>query len=295
MAEIEIRKLTECTLQQAVKAWNDGFAGYAFDATTTPDLFVKRMAEEELSPELSVVAFIQNEPAGIALGGIRRFAGRKIGWNGGTGVAAKHRGTGVGQRLIAAAAEIFREAGVGLATLEALSDNWKAIALYEKMGYIKIDNLEHLSLKGPREQPFYFSADLNYTVKRIPPVQAGNLSFYKGLNPWQTQWQNARGGEAAVVLDEAGEAVGYAYFNTVYDPDGKLTSKVLLQCEAAPGHPEAFPVMKLLLAYVFGDMTDDINRMVPNLPRGGAAMTGTLLCSLGFVPVVRQVYMTKEL
>ncbi|WP_237691026.1 GNAT family N-acetyltransferase [Paenibacillus caui] len=295
MGLVEIRRLSECTIEEAVKAWNDGFEGYYFDATTTPDQFIKRMAIEELSPELSIVAFKGNEPIGIVENGVRDLNGSKIGWNGGTGVAAKYRGTGVGKLLIEAALSVLKEAGVKLATLEAISENHKAISLYEKMGYVQVDELEHLSLKGPAPQPFHLTSGGNYTVERAPTVRAGKIPFYKASNPWQTHWQNAKDSEAVIVRDLAGEPAGYAYFKKVFNAEGDHITTVLYQCEAAPGHPDAVNLLKVMAAHVFGDLQDDINRVVPNLPKGASALTGVMLKSLGFTPMVQQVYMTKEL
>lgn len=291
----EIRKLSACTLEQAVKAWNEGFAGYRFDATTTSEEFLKRLVNEELSPELSLVAFEKGEPVGIALGGSREFAGRKIAWNGGTAVARNSRGTGVGAQLIGAAAALFKEINVDTATLEALEDNHIAIRLYEKMGYVQTDELEHLVLNGPALQAYMVPSTDRYYIRHVHPAEIASLPFYKGLHPWQTQWQNARNGIAAVVKDEAGETVGYTYFNSYFNSSGKVTARVMLQCEAAPGHPDVFLILKLLTGAVFGDMQDDIKRTVPNLPKAGSILTGTLLKSLDFTPAVCQIYMTKLL
>lgn len=40
---ITIKRLVDCTIADAVIAWNDGFEGYFVDATTTPEKFLTRM------------------------------------------------------------------------------------------------------------------------------------------------------------------------------------------------------------------------------------------------------------
>ncbi|GGA23837.1 GNAT family N-acetyltransferase [Paenibacillus physcomitrellae] len=296
---LELRKLKSCTLEEAVQAWNEGFEGYAFDATTTPDAFLKRMAAEELSSELSFVAFQDGKPAGIILNGIRETKEQKIGWNGGTGVAALYRGSGVGRSLIEASLTFFREQGVQLATLEALSANEKAIHLYLKAGYVQTDELEHLSLKGPAEPAVMPSKQATDTALKpfelvaVPPVQMAHIPFYKALNPWQTQWQSAR--DAAVVKDGTGDTIGYAYWKKIYQPGGEHAATILYQCEALPGHPESVAILKQLIWHAFDGFRDAINRSVPNLPKSASALTGLVLKSMGFSPVVQQVYMTKSL
>ncbi|WP_138495891.1 GNAT family N-acetyltransferase [Paenibacillus pinistramenti] len=292
---LEIKRLSTCSLDETVQAWNEGFRGYAFDAATTPDAFLKRLAAEELSSELSIVAFQDGIPAGIVLNGIREAGGKSIGWNGGTGVAFSFRGQGIGERLIAAALNILQENGVHLATLEALSDNTPAVTLYRKMGYAQVDELEHLSLKGPAEQLFTEPSAKGYEIVPVHPAKTAGISFYKASHPWQTQWQNARDGQAVIVRKPSGQTAGYAYWRKVYNPAGEHTATILHQCEAEPGNLESALILKVLLWHIFGDLQDSITRTVPNLPKSGSALTGLILKSLGFTPVVQQIYMTKAL
>jgi hypothetical protein len=62
-----IKRLSECTFAEAVQAWNEGFKGYYADMSTTLDRFVIRLGKEDLSPELSIVAFAENRPVGFVL------------------------------------------------------------------------------------------------------------------------------------------------------------------------------------------------------------------------------------
>ncbi|WP_068614863.1 GNAT family N-acetyltransferase [Paenibacillus tuaregi] len=292
---MEIRRLSACTLEEAVQAWNDGFEGYYFNATTTPEAFIKRMTMEELSPTLSVVAFKDNRPVGIVLSGVRDSGGRRIAWNGGTGVAMPLRGSGNGRTLMEASIAALKEEGVELSTLEAISENAKAIALYEKLGYKIVDQLEHLNLKGAAPANPLPAGIQGYTAKRVAPVQAGQLPFYRADYTWQTQWQNAKDGEAVIIHDESGTPAGYAYFRKTYSPAGIHTATTLFQCEAAPGHSQAEGIIRLMLAYVFGDFNDDINRIVPNVPLTASALTYSVLREAGFTTMAAQVQMVKEL
>lgn len=298
---IEIKRLTACTLEESVRAWNAGFEGYSFDATTNAASFVQRMVFEDLSPEWSIVAFQDGHPVGIVLQGIREFQGKKLAWNGGTGVAASVRGKGVGQRLIEESLAILQEEGVQLATLEAISDNQKAISLYEKMGYRVMDQLEYLSLKGSLEDSIETKAFQNfeesesYIVERVLSLQVTSVPFYKGMNPWQTQWQSAKEGEGIIVKDKEGHELGYAYYRRKFNAEGEHVSTTLFQCEAREGHSEAESIIFLLLKQVFGSFKDEINRVVPNLPLTRSKITHSVLKQIGFSPVAQQVYMIKEL
>ncbi|WBX78780.1 hypothetical protein PD280_13060 [Virgibacillus salarius] len=75
---IKIKRLIDCTIAEAVKSWNEGFAGYYIDTTTTPENLIKRMVNEDLSPLLSIVAFKDNQPIGIVMNGVRKVKGKKV-------------------------------------------------------------------------------------------------------------------------------------------------------------------------------------------------------------------------
>ncbi|WP_052131437.1 GNAT family N-acetyltransferase [Planococcus sp. CAU13] len=217
---IQIRRLADCTIEQAVEAWNKGFEGYHFNMTTTPEAFKKRLKQEELSRDLSVIAFDGEQPVGLVLNGIRHSGGRKIGWNGGTGVAAAWRKKGVGMKLMEKTLEILKEQDVETATLEAISSNEKAIALYEKLGYEIVDELQFMKLDGEVEKK-ESGVSAPYKIQQEDPEEIGSLPFYRGDFPWQTQWQSVRDGEGLIAFGEEDAAIGYALFRKMDDEHGK--------------------------------------------------------------------------
>lgn len=290
---IEVKRLKDCTIEEGVKAWNVGFEGYYFDATTTPENFINRLVLEGLSPNLSIVAFKDNEPVGIVKNGVRVVNGKKIAWNGGTGVASTLRNQGVGYRLMEETLNIYREEGVELATLEAISDNKRAIELYKKLGYEIVDDLVHLELIGShrfKEVPYQVAY-----FERVMLQQISSIPFYKGLNPWQTHWQAAKEGEALLLKDENGSVIGYAYFKRTFDPEGKHVGTILYQCEANPQYEDQEKIIQTLLQKVFNSFQEDIRRVIPNLPKSRSSVTYQMLDQLGFKPIANQVYMIKEM
>jgi len=290
---ITIKRLTECTIEQGVLAWNRGFEGYFFDATTTPERFVTRMAMEGLSPDLSIIAFDGDEPIGIVKNGVRLINGYKVSWNGGTGVAKNYRSKGIGKLLIEKSLSIYQEEGVDVATLEAISQNESAIKLYEKFGYETTDHIEMLSLNGPSKKSIRQLP--NFEIIKTIPQEIGGIPFYKAMNPWQTHWRNARDGEAIIVLDEFGEIAGYAYFKRMINDEFKHISTSIFQCEANPLRKDALEITEFLLASIYFDFSDDIRRTVLNVPTNRSKLTYQVLKDFGFETTVQQVYMTKKL
>ncbi|MFE8697161.1 GNAT family N-acetyltransferase [Cytobacillus sp. FJAT-53684] len=292
---IEIKRLKDCTIEEGVEAWNTGFEGYYFDATTTADKFVTRLVNEGLSPNLSIVAFMDKKPIGIVKNGIRELNGKKLAWNGGTGVASELRKKGIGKMLMEETLSILSNEKVDYASLEAISDNVKAISLYEKMGFEIIDNLEYLGLNGHLDNEYFTVSLDNYKVERAVPQQIGVIPFYKGMNPWQTQWQSARDGEAIIVKNAGDEPVGYAFFRRIFNAEGKHINTILYQSEPEPGHKDAEQITRYLINEVFCSFTNDINRVVPNIPVSKSALTHSILKKIGFKSMTEQVYMIKKM
>ncbi|MFB5674018.1 GNAT family N-acetyltransferase [Paenibacillus terreus] len=294
---IRIEKMTSCTIDEAVQAWNDGFEGYYFNMATTPDVFVKRMVAEDLLPSLTLIAFDGNQPVGIIMHGIRTVQGQKIAWNGGTGVAQSMRGKGVGKKLISAALDLLKGEGVEKVTLEAVSKNEGAISLYKKAGFEIVDELEYLTLKGSLNgyTPLSIPASADYHIEAAFPVHAGQLQFYRASHPWQTQWQSVKDGEAVIVRSGMGDPVGYAYYRRSFNTDGEHTSTTLYQCEVFPDHPDSKYLIHMMLSHVFGKFTDNMNRTVPNLPKHASAVTGKILKQIGFTVYAEQVQMSRQL
>jgi len=292
---ITIKRLVDCSIADAVTAWNDGFEGYFVDASTTPEKFLTRMVMEDLSPALSIIAFENNRPIGIVMNGVRIDNGKKVAWNGGTGVSKDDRGKGIGKLLIDSTISILQEENVNTATLEAISENAVAISVYKKKGYLVEDTVEFLNLNGKQKQNPIGQINSKFTVERVAPQQIGLLPFYKATNPWQTRWQSAKSGEGIIVKDENDDVLGYAYYKKNYNDQGVHIGTTMYQCEAKPDRVDAEGMIHQLLGYVFGDFTDNINRTVPNLPVNKSEKTYNALKRIGFQTTAQQVYMVKEL
>jgi GNAT superfamily N-acetyltransferase len=292
---IKIKKMAECSAAEKVQAWNTGFEGYFFDMATTPEAFEKRGKTEGLSDDLSVVAFEEGVPVGLVRNGVREWQGKKVAWNGGTGVAPSMRGKGVGKMLMEATLQVLQSEGVHTATLEAVKENTQAIELYKRMGYEIVDEVHFMQLKGEVDNHKNFPSLGGITLSAATPEEAGSLPFYRGDFTWQTQWQSVKDGEALVAEDAAGEAIGYAYFRKSTDAEGNLASIVLYQCEVAPNYEGPKTIAGQLIASVFDGFSGDINRLAVNIPIEKNKVVHQTLENFGFIITTAQVFMVKEL
>ncbi len=289
---LKIKRLKDCEISEAVEAWNIGFKGYYFDLTMTTEKFMARMASEGLSDEISVVAFWNDKPVGLIVNGIREFQGELIGWNGGTAVDKDYRGKGIGRRMLEATLDILEEKNVKVSTLEAISENKGAIALYQSLGYDIIDHLECLEKK---EGQIPVVSSNEFQIKRVSIEKVGNLSFYQGKNPWQTNWQSVMDGEALIAEDPFGNAIGYTYFRKIISENGIHTGTTLYQCEAERSRSDQKEIIQALLAEALHTTSDKIRHYVPNLPKLSSSTTHGVLKEMGFEPIVHLVYMKQIL
>ena len=292
---IEIRRLSNCSFAEALKAWNEGFQGYFVDMTLSLDGYLARLQRDGLSPENSFMAFCDNRPAGFLINGLRTIAGEKVAWNGGTGVSPEFRGRGLGKALLRATLDLYRDHGVAVATLEAISENESAISLYRQFGYEIIDRLTFLQHEGKIDSRSFASNDTNsFSVNPVAPQSAGKLSFYPRLVPWQAQWQSIslNNGEALVVSDADGVAVGYAFYKKKIDEQGKLASIVLYQCEVDPDCADAQSIVGRALQYLYAPLDLECSRTTHNL--GASNLTvQRVLRECGFTPFIEQVHMVR--
>jgi GNAT superfamily N-acetyltransferase len=288
---IEIRRLSECTWKDAVSVWNEGFQDYFTDVKMNVDTFTARLAREGLSPALSIMAYHGGQPVGILLNGIRVIGSKRIAWNGGTAVVPCSRRLGVGKALVEAALRIYRENGVNIATLEAIRQNERAIALYRQMGYEEIDRLRiYRCARSLQNSSFREEGEECYSVRKGLPQDVARLPFYRVMAPWQTHWPSLTGGESFIVVDSGGEAAGYALCRRSYDPEGNLTGITLFQCETEPERRDGEAVMRSLLRKVFAPLHLPVKRTTINLPLSNR-MAMELLEREGFSLELEQVHM----
>ncbi|MBD0380151.1 GNAT family N-acetyltransferase [Paenibacillus sedimenti] len=296
---ISFRTFSDLSLKDAVSLWNKGFEQYFVPVTLTVDSFVQRSANEGISLDLSVVAFDRESPIGFVANGFRTYQGQKKAWNGGTGIIPDYRGKGIGKLLVERSIRLYKEQGVHLTTLEAISENERAIKLYEKMGYQLKDRL--LILQNTEELPkgSFTSASNSptpaFTLKKASPAELAFVPMYRGDRAWQTQWESLRSGELLLVCDSSsGDVIGYSLFRRNYNEQGELTAIILYQCESAPNSSYETEIINFLLYEVFAPQLGACKRMTMNLSSSCVAVVNALL-NAGFTKHMEQVYMDQQL
>ncbi|NOU74050.1 GNAT family N-acetyltransferase [Paenibacillus sp. LMG 31458] len=289
------KKMSEMSAEDMVSLWNKGFEGYFLNSTLSLDKFLARTVNEGLSLEHSLVVYENSDPIGFVMNGVRVIEGKKVAWNGGTGIAPEHRGKGIGKILMERNLQLYREQGVDIALLEALIQNKAAIKLYQSVGYGITEQLICLQHTEALDASLLKSnSPSQYVTKRGLPVEVKRLSFYRHLSAWQTQWASMKDGECIIVSDEADEVVGYALYKRIFGEDGNLATIALYQCESIPGRADAEDILKAVLSEVYAPLSSSCKRITMNIIDSNKELIG-LLERLGFTAFVEQVHMIRYL
>ncbi|NEX78084.1 GNAT family N-acetyltransferase [Bacillus thermocopriae] len=285
--EINFKKLTECRIEDIIKAWNRGFEGYYIKIEMTPDTFFHRMVNEGLSMNLSFVAFHGEEPVAILVNGIRTLNGKKMAWNGGTGVAPEYRGKGVSRLLMEEVLKIYEKEGIEVASLEAIKENERAIRLYKRFGYEIVDSL--VLLNGTRE--FATKLDTSIQVKAIRPEQLSQKPFYHENVPWQCQWQSVKAGESQIYYDSENNILCYCLYRRIWSKEGKVEKVIIYQLELfCEIHRE---IMDMILFSISGEVGNQVEFMTINSSLSNPAIQ--YLQANGFQKTTEQVQMVKRM
>ncbi len=245
---VEIRTLDTASFQDGLRAWNDGFEGYSQAVAMSLSGWLAHIAHEGLDPELSLIAYDGERPVGCVLSGMREGHAGKVAYNGGTGVAKDYRGKGVGRQLIDAALDLYRRHGAAVATLEVITTNEPALALYRSSGYEITDRLSVLSLEGPVESA---GDDSTYVLSEADPQTLEGVPFYRGSAPWQCQWQSLRDGRVLCAKAPDGALLGYALVRRTW-PAGRARPAVgLYQMGFNPELSDTGPAARFLAESAF--------------------------------------------
>lgn len=185
--------------------------------------------------------------------------------------------------------DFYKQASVKAATLEAISTNDRAIALYKQFGYEIIDRLIFLEHDGPI-RPFITGSDDQFSIKHVVPAQAAQLDCYDAEAPWQTHWQSIKAinGQALIVQDRSGAELVYAFYKRHLNDNGEVSGIALYQCVARPGVPDA--LIRRALQHLYGPPELACRRSTYNFQASNKLVLD-VLNEIGLKQFIEQVHM----
>lgn len=168
---LDLRSARSLSLGERAELFTAAYEGYLMPMRIGESGLAWMQEKFDFDPEASRIAFRDDEPVGLVNLGVRD----RDAWIGGVGVVPSARRSGVGEALMRAAHEEARSRGVERVWLEVIVENTGAIALYEKLGYKWVQDVEVWTLPG---------AHGDHEGREVPPAEA-KAQLPERHEPWQ--------------------------------------------------------------------------------------------------------------
>jgi ribosomal protein S18 acetylase RimI-like enzyme len=170
----ELRSARSLSPGERAELFNAAYEGYLIPFHVDEATLAFMDDAFDLDLDASRIAFRDGEPVGLGNLGLRG----EDAWIGGVGVVASARRSGIGEALMRALHEQARARGVRRVWLEVISNNTGAFALYEKLGYRTVRDVEVWSLPADGDSS---------AAREAPPreAQARIRELRNGREPWQ--------------------------------------------------------------------------------------------------------------
>lgn len=131
-----IRSLAETPISEIIDCFINAFEGYFVPMPTDPAYYQKRWVEQEIRFDLSFGCFdAQNQLIAFALHALDYRSDAWYAYNAGTGVLKDYRGQGLIRQVYDFALPALKKAAAQGVYLEVITENDKAIKLYERIGF----------------------------------------------------------------------------------------------------------------------------------------------------------------
>lgn len=233
---VEIKSLRGITINQVLDTFNESFSDYLVPMILTADQFNTKLYTENINWDYSIGVFLDETLVAFVLHFDDFEKGRKVLYNGGTGVIPSQRGNRWTQKMYEEFYPIFKEYGIEEVVLEVLAANEKAVKAYQKTGF----ETERIvkCFKGSLPKDLHKNEELK--IQEIETDWENFKSFWDVLPTWQNTPSVLDRMEAKKVLGAylKEELVGYVIFNPV--------SKRLNQITVHPQHRRKYIAETLL-------------------------------------------------
>ena len=141
---LELKPAAALDVAALAELFNAAYAGYWYPVQLDEGSFARMVELADGDLTVSRIAVEDGEPVAIVLVARRGESG----WVGGMGVVAPRRRQGIGQVTLNAALDASRDAGIEEISLEVLGQNTAARALYGRLGFEVVRELEVWHVPG---------------------------------------------------------------------------------------------------------------------------------------------------
>lgn len=214
---IELRSARSLAPGERAELFNAAYEGYLVPFHVDEAMLAFMDDAFDINVDASRIAVRDQASIGLANLGVRG----EDGWIGGVGVVPTARRSGIGEALMRALHEQARERGIRRVWLEVIVENTGAFALYEKLGYRTVRDVEVWTLP-------VFAAQRTEAEDASPDVAHARIRELRAeRDPWQRADETlAHYGDARGLVTDSGAAV--------YRHSGENIQLVQIAGEAEP-------------------------------------------------------------
>jgi GNAT superfamily N-acetyltransferase len=170
---LDLRSARSLSLGERAELFTAAYEGYLMPMHIDEAALGWMQEKFDFDLEASRIAVRDGRRVGLVNLGVRG----QDAWIGGVGVVASARREGVGEALMRAVHDEARSRGVARVWLEVIVENTGAIALYEKLGYQVVQDVEVWTLPGADSD-----TDEGWREVAVPEVEA---QLPERHEPWQ--------------------------------------------------------------------------------------------------------------
>jgi ribosomal protein S18 acetylase RimI-like enzyme len=197
---LELNSARSLTAGDRAELFNAAYEGYLLPFHVDESMLAFMDDAFDIDLDASRIAERDGRRVGLANLGVRG----EDAWIGGVGVVTDARRSGVGETLMRALHEQARERGIRRVWLEVIFENTGAFALYEKLGYRTVRDVEVWSLAEAAEE------EDSGEASEVPPAEA--RARIRELRTERAPWQRADAtienyGDVRGLVTEAGAAL----------------------------------------------------------------------------------------
>lgn len=182
---MQIQTLETVSLDSLAQTFTAAFADYFVKINMTVPALEFKMRQEQIDLNLSAGLFDEGQLVGFILNGIGEIEGKKIAYNGGTGLIDSYRGNRSTQQMYDYLFPLLKEQEVKACQLEVIDINQRAIKVYQDIGFQIVRSFD--CLKGhirpaDRNAPFLIQTLENLSWPDLPKLWNFRPSWSYALN-----------------------------------------------------------------------------------------------------------------